>query len=237
MRITPARVQLLNLATNAIRDVAEPIMAFGVFPTLGNGWIATSYWNNGTGTTITSFETEWLVPQEPTTRSNQLIYLFNGITRFSGNSAILQPVLQWGTSPDGGGPFWAIASWYVHTTGQAFYTPLVKVDVGDVLVGSMTLSGQSGTSFTYSSEFRGIAGTNLVVQGIDELLWCSETLEAYGVIDNSYYPASPLTPFRNIKIRTGNLSPNVVWGVENPSTGSGQRAVAVSDSEVDIYFR
>jgi hypothetical protein len=237
VRLSPEKAQLLDLATNALLDISKPTMAIGKFPALGCGWIATSYWNNATGRAITSFRTTWQVPAEPATSSNQLIYLFNGITRFSNNSAILQPVLQWGASPDGGGPSWAVASWYVHTTGQAFYTPLVRVNVGDTLVGVMTLTGRSGRTFNYSSEFQGIAGTNLAVQNIDELLWCSETLEAYGVTQCSDYPASRLTAFREIGIQTGNVVPNVTWGVENEVTDCGQRAEVVSSSEVDIYYR
>jgi hypothetical protein len=237
VRLTSKGAQVLDLATNVSEDIPEPTMALGKFPALGSGWIAASYWNNTTRRAITSFRTTWQVPAEPSTSSGQLIYLFNGITRFSSNSAILQPVLQWGYSPDGGGPNWAVASWYVHTTGQAFYTPLVKANVGDTLVGVMTLTGRSGARFSYSSVFQGIAGTSLAVQDIDELLWCSETLEAYGITQCSDYPASRLTAFREISIEADNLAPNVAWEVENSVTDCGQRAEVVSNSEVDIYYR
>jgi hypothetical protein len=126
VHVTGDHVQVMNLATKGFIDIPKVTFQAGELPVLGSGWIATSYWNNETGNPITCFRSTWQVPPEPATRSNQLIYLFNGISRFSGNSAILQPVLQWGTSPDGGSQFWAVASWYVHSTGQAFYTPWFK---------------------------------------------------------------------------------------------------------------
>ena len=241
IRPTGAGVKLMNLATGGMQDVPQSTTPFAVFPALGTGWIATSFWNNGTGKPITRFQTTWKVPPAPTTSSGQLIYLFNGITRFSSNSAILQPVLQWGTSPDGGGLFWAIASWYVHTTGQAFYTPLVKVNPGDTVIGVMTLTNQAAGKFDYAGEFQGVAGTKLPVQNIEELLWCSETLEAYGITKCTDYPNVDFTAFRAISIQTGTVTPAIAWGIENTVTDCGQHAVVVSNSatngEVDIYYR
>lgn len=241
VHVTGEQTRIMNLSTKAMIDIPKVAIPREACLLLGSGWIAASYWNNETGRPITSFRTTWRVPPAPTTRSNQLIYLFNGITRFSGNSAILQPVLQWGSSPDGGGPFWAVASWYVHTTGQAFYTPLIQVNVGDILVGVMTLTSQSGNSYSYYSQFEGLAGTSLPVLNIDELAWCSETLEAYGVAQCSDYPATAFTPFQAISIQTGNIAPPLNWAVDNKVTDCGQHAVIVNnsatDGEVDIYYR
>src|SRR4051794_8812134 len=74
----------------------------------GHGWITTAYWETTASEAVTEFRSTWKVPPEPERRGGQLIYLFNGITNEARN-AILQPVLQWGTSPAGGGPYWAVA--------------------------------------------------------------------------------------------------------------------------------
>ena len=42
------------------------------------GWIAYTYWNN-TGSAITNFTTNWVVPSAPATKSSQTIFLFNGM--------------------------------------------------------------------------------------------------------------------------------------------------------------
>ncbi len=235
------RVRMQDMKTKVLSDfpaVAPPSMQL---PALGSGWITTAYWDNGTGDSVTSFRTTWRVPPAPKTQSKQLIYLFSGITRFSANNAILQPVLQWGASPDGGGDRWAVASWYVHTTGQAYYTPLVDVNPGDVLVGSMAIVGQANGKFDYDCEFVGIDGTLLPIRNVDELLWCSETLEAYDVQACSDYPDADFTTFQNIDLRTGASVPKVHWSVRDTVTTCGQHTVVVEDSatdgQVDVHYR
>jgi hypothetical protein len=126
-------MRLMNLSSKAMKDFREPAMSALEFPALGSGWIAYTYWNNGTGKSITSFKTRWVVPPAPVNDDGQLIYLFNGIQNYGYNYGILQPVLQWGASPAGGGSYWAVASWYVTSLGAAFYTPAVKVNPGDTL--------------------------------------------------------------------------------------------------------
>jgi hypothetical protein len=49
-------------------------------------------------------------------------------------SAIIQPVLQWGPSYAGGGPYWTIGSWYVEG-GNAAHSGLAQVNVGDRIAG------------------------------------------------------------------------------------------------------
>ena len=232
---------MVNLATDTMVDIPKATARPETIPALGSGWIAYSFWNNGTGTPLSTFRTTWRVPLAPATQSNQTIFLFNGIQNYGANYGILQPVLQWGSSAAGGGAFWSVASWYVTSSGQAFHTQLVRVNPGDVLVGVMTLTGQSGSAFNYSCEFQDIAGTSLPVQNIAELLWCNETLEAYQISQCSDYPATKRTDFSAINILTGSVTPTVNWTPVNRVTDCGQQAVVVSNSatagEVDINYR
>ena len=185
--------RLKNLATSAMIEVPEYKIQPGDVPGFGSGWIADAFWTNNSGNPVRSFRTSWSVPPAPTTNSGQTIFLFNGIDPADPSQAILQPVLQWGPSHAGGGPFWTVASWYVLGNGQAFFTTPVPVNPGDVLVGAMTLTGQSNGLFSYQSEFQGIAGTELPVQNVAELVWCNETLEAYSITACSDYPATDVT--------------------------------------------
>jgi hypothetical protein len=241
VHMTDGRARLMNLSTGALIDLPKITAEEKVAPALGSGWIAYAYWNNGTGNSLSSFRTTWQVPPEPASKSNQIIFLFNGIQNYGNNFGILQPVLQWGVSAAGGGQYWAVASWYVTSGGQAFHTNLVKVNPGDTLIGVMTLSGHTGSSFNYSSQFQGIAGTTLPVNNIAELLWCNETLEAYTVNACSEYPGIDHTAFRSISIQTGNVTPALNWTPVNKVTDCGQSAKVVSNSatngEVDIYYR
>jgi len=209
-------------------------------PAFGTGWITYAGWSNNTGTPVSRFATSWVVPPAPSTQSGQTIFVFNGIQN---STMIYQPVLQWGPSGAGGGNFWSVASWYADgQTGQSFFSTLVNVNAGDVLVGIMTLTGQSPTGFSYNCEFQGIANTALPVQNIQELTWCNETLEAYGITKCSDYPAADKTPLASIDLRTGNTPSNVVWTVTNKVTDCGQHTLhfdddAVGHGEVDLWYR
>jgi hypothetical protein len=209
-------------------------------PALGSGWITYAYWNNNTGTPISSFTTTWIVPPAPKTQSNQQIYLFNGIQN-SEFSFIYQPVLQWGPSPAGGGNSWAVASWYVDGQGgPAFSSQLTPVNPGDTLVGGMALLGQLGSLFSYNCQFQGFANSSLLIQNVQELTWCSETLEAYRITQCSDYPDA-VTAFTQISIQTGNSYPTLNWNPVNWVTDCGQQTVVVNNSnpggEVDIHFK
>jgi hypothetical protein len=227
------RALLMDLKTKGLADI--PPVA-GEAPALGSGWITYAYWNNGTGNSINNFVTTWTVPQDPRSNDGQTIFLFNGIQNYGANFGILQPVLQWGYSAAGGGAYWSIASWYVTTSGQAFHTDLVQVKPGQSLTGQMILT-TSTPNYSYTSSFVGIAGTELPVHNIAELLWCNETLEAYSVSQCSDYPASDMTAFSDISITTtsGKVAPN--WTPVNRVSDCGQHTTVVNPEEVDLYYR
>jgi len=241
VHFSEGKTRLKNLSTGAMIDVPKHKIQPGDVPGFGSGWIVDAFWLNTTGNPVTSFKTTWRVPPIPATSSGQTIFLFNGIDPQDPSQAILQPVLQWGSSHAGGGAFWSVASWYVLGNGQAFFTTPVLVHPGDVLVGVMTLTGQANGLFSYQSEFQGIPGTQLPVQNVAELVWCNETLEAYSIAACSDYPASDLTPMQSIDLQTGNTTPAVHWTPQNRVTDCGQHTVVAIDSgtggEVDLYYR
>ena len=118
LHFSSGRATLRNLSTNASREIAMLAAPDTHLPALGSGWITYAYWNNDTGHPLTSFRTTWQVPPAPATQESQTIFLFNGIQNNGTNYGILQPVLQWGSSAAGGGPYWSIASWYVTSGGR-----------------------------------------------------------------------------------------------------------------------
>jgi hypothetical protein len=228
----------LNLKTKAISDVQKVVAAPKV-PALGSGWIAYTYWNNGTGKKLSTFSSKWIVPPAPKTQANplQTIFLFNGIQNYGTNYGILQPVLQWGPSAAGGGNYWAVASWYVTSGGQAFHSSLVRVKTGDNLVGVMKLIGGSGMNLSYQCEFQKNSMTKLPVQNIAELLWFNETLEAYSIQQCSDYPDVIKTRFRKIAIKSSAGRMPVNWTPVSRITDCGQAAKVVSQKDIDIFYR
>ncbi|KAJ7478346.1 hypothetical protein FB451DRAFT_1396127 [Mycena latifolia] len=99
------------------------------------------------------------------------------------SDAIIQPVLQYGVSPLGGGPYWSVASWYLY--GEiAYVSPLVNVSVGQRLDGEIKLIGQTGGTF----RFFNVPGTRVVVGGAEQMTFATVTLEAHAVTSTSEYP-------------------------------------------------
>jgi hypothetical protein len=206
---------------------------------MANGWQTYGWWDSG-DKSIGYFTTDWVVPAAPATSSGQTVFLFNGIQNTGANYGILQPVLQWGPSAHpGGGAFWAVASWYVSSNGQAFYSSLVKVKAGDKLQGIMTETGSASGKYDYSCTFHGIGNTTLPIANIAPLHWANETLECYNLTKCSDMPAGQ-TNMTAIEIRIGNAHPNLNWTAVDAITDCHQHTTVVSNAnpngEVDIHY-
>jgi hypothetical protein len=207
---------------------------------LDSGWITFASWTNMSSIPVSYFSTTWLVPPHPSSHSGQTIFLFNGIENSQYNF-ILQPVLQWGLSAAGGGNYWSIASWYVGgQDGPAFHTELIRVNPGTRLTGIMALTESTNSSFSYDCYFKGIPNTNLPIRNVDELVWCNETLEAYGVTRCTDYPNVNSTLMSSIDIRTFNLQPLLNWEPIALVRDCGQRTIIHSNSnpngQIELYY-
>lgn len=205
-----------------------------------SGWIAYAYWSN-TGTPITYFNTNWVVPSAPTNKASQTIFLFNGMQDgTTSTSYIIQPVLQWGPSAAGGGKYWAVTNWYV-SSSQAFFGSLATVSAGATLQGIMQQTAVSGSNYSYNSSFVGYpAATALQVNNVPQAFWAAETLEAYGVTNPStQYPPNSKVAMSSIQILKRSTNASISWTTAHAS-GATQRASVVSNSspngEVDITF-
>jgi hypothetical protein len=114
-------------------------------PGTGNGRIEADLWKVplGANDDIDYLAGAWTVPSFPS-QNGATIYLFNGIES-SSRGWILQPVLQYGVSPAGGGDYWAVASWLV-SSNQAFHSPLQTVYPGNSVKGYMEMTAISGST-------------------------------------------------------------------------------------------
>jgi hypothetical protein len=205
-----------------------------------SGWIAYAYWTN-TGTPISYFNTNWVVPSAPTNKANQTIFLFNGMQDGTTSSSyIIQPVLQWGPSAAGGGKYWAVTNWYV-SSSQAFYGSLASVSTGTALQGILQQTAVSGSNYSYKSSFAGYpASTSLQVNNVPQSFWAAETMEAYGITSPAtQYPPNSAIAMSSIQILKGSNNASINWTTAH-AKGATQRASVVSDSspggEVDISF-
>jgi hypothetical protein len=231
------RLQKLILATGVAVDIPA---GAGPVPALGSGWITDATFVKPAGIpAFSSFITTWKVPPAPPSHDGQTIFLFNAFTD-SSPKEILQPVLQWGPSSAGGGEDWEVACWYIDASGNAFYHDPVAVNEGDILVGVIALTGQSGSMFSYDCFFQGIGSTKLSVQNIPEQTVVYETLECYSIQKCVDYPNAYYTAMRSIELKAGGQDIAPRWKVENRVTDCGQHTIIVSDAspggEVDLFY-
>jgi len=203
--------------TQVLKNDGTPVRATPIGAVLPQktGWVAYGYWYNTGSSPISSFSTVWTVPPVPRANHGQTVFLFNSIEPASGN-AILQPVLQYGPSAAGGGAYWAVASWYL-VGNRVYHTRPIRVSVGQALTGVIFLLSGSGTSWNYETYFSGIGGTGLIVFGSAQLVWATETLEAYGVTSQLDYPTGS-TIFSSIYLRTRAGIPYVRWTAISDAT-------------------
>jgi hypothetical protein len=229
-------VRLENPTTGDHIDFEKPAAA-AVKPLPDNGWQTYASWLN-TGATVTSFTTTWKVPPAPSHYDGQTLFQFNSIEPASFDS-ILQPVLQYGPSADGGAKYWAVASWYVTST-QSFASKLTKVKAGRSLTGVIKLLSEKNSLANYSCEFTGIANSKFTMNNIAPLVWLTETLEVYNVDVCSDYPNTALSEMSNIDVKIKSKTAQAVWSITNAETGCNVQTTVVTqggkNAAVDIYY-
>ncbi len=117
---------------HAARDDGPSADAGGDVPgTPTSGYMSAVEQNMPSGAqTWSSFTSQVVVPQ-PMVDAGQTMFFWPGVAPSNGQE-VLQPVLQWGVSRAGGGPFWAIAAWDV-TANATLFSAVRQVNPGDVI--------------------------------------------------------------------------------------------------------
>lgn len=193
----------------------------------------------------TYFSAEWTVPSPPLKKSDQLIYIFNGLSGthsfYDGSTItyILQPVLHWGPSPAGGGNYWAICNWFVTNKGQYFHDSLIRVNPGDKLQGIIKLMARSDSTYSYNSSFGGY-GEGLDIHNTKGLGTGYLTLETYGVRDCKENPADEKLRMFHIQIINNSTYTTGHWFTYNMITNCGAFTNIINESsrngEINIHF-
>ncbi|KAF8954358.1 hypothetical protein BDZ97DRAFT_1758342 [Flammula alnicola] len=209
---------------------------------ISTGYVAYTYFtNNSVANPISSFSSSWTVPPVPKTNHNQLLYLFSALTPVS-DDAILQPVLQYGTSGAGGGNYWATASWYL-VGASTYHTTLVPVSTGATMNGVLTLqktfATAGGTTYQYNAQFTHSPYTTITVNTTEQLNWAWEALEIYSAQVTTDLPTGT-TPFSNITMMNlnGQYTP-LEWSTRNDTTDGFSAQVKVNGSpagEIEIVY-
>lgn len=181
--------------------------------------------------------TTWTVPSAPPSYANtQAIFIFNSL-QSADSLTIIQPVLQYGAGPAGGGNYWSVQNYYIHAavgSSPVFTGPVITVSPGTVLTGTITKSGSSG-NYTYTSSFGSSYSSNdlTVTSSPYELLWGTQTLETYNTLNYNDLPADSAV---KMVVSAGPSNTVTGWRLINAHTRFGMHVKQVGNNEIDLYF-
>lgn len=204
-----------------------------------SGYITGVAWSNRSTNVTSFFSATWHVPSPPTKDNGQTIFIFNALEN---GPDIIQPVLQWGGSAAGGGPYWGIANWYLTDWGnKVFISPLIRVFPGTKLVGTIKLTNQSINSFSYNSSFEEYPGSELQVNNARKFYDALISLETYFISRCGDYPSDMRISINDIKMKTDTITPFLNWRVQKyRQVNCGQytliRSYKTFGDGVDIHF-
>lgn len=95
-----------------------------------------------------SIAADWIVPAAPTDSAyswGQVYYSFPGLESWDGGTrVILQPIIQYGATPQGGGNLWTMAGWMCDTLAGCGNGDYAVIHAGDLIHGTVTASNCSG---------------------------------------------------------------------------------------------
>jgi hypothetical protein len=174
-------------------------------------------------TTSSSYQkiyANWKVPPAPTTNDGQLLYFFPGFEDINNVISIVQPVMQWGVGYAGGGAYWLLSSWNCCISGMTWYSPLLDVNVGDMIRGSIVPTCKPGTINCptwniISADVTTGTKTTLAKTSADGQIWnwaFGAVSEDYGVMKCTDFPANyGLTFSVQLYDQTGTLISAPAW--------------------------
>jgi len=211
--------ELIDAKGNTIRTI-DPCVQPNPNQLPPSGWAAYVY-DQGSQPSITSYNGTWTVPPMPKDAGAQTLFLFTGLQDNFGLNRdipsvvnIIQPVLQFGPSEAGGGQYWAMASWYVDSVGNAYYSTLTRTSSGNVIQGNMYMNPTNGVWAISTIDMTGGHSTQLNIAPNTTEPWAFVTLEVYTVSNCAEYPtgsvpftnlvfAPPQTPSWNVQVSPG----------------------------------
>ncbi len=212
-------------------------------PTISHDWIL-----SGSTSTTTSYGeilANWNVPSAPLSYDSQTIYFFSGLEDYNRAATILQPVLGWNSD------FrreWGIASWNCCPFGTADESWPVRVNTGDLIVGTVKSTCGSGTlscprwKITTQDNSTGESTTlnNTPSEG-QTFNWAfGGVLEVYNVVRCSNYPPDQyITFYPTLFDNNFSIIDNPSWSLTDLSSGltpQCQYGGQVSSSAITLAF-
>jgi len=212
------------------------------------GWQA---WTTAKSAAATwdSFIGYFTIPNNPKNFNYQLLYMFTGLQNLNwipgpdappapSNFEIIQPVLQYGYSPIGGGECWGLASWYVTVGSGYLASNLIPMNPGDEIFGNMTQIGPLSW-YINSVQVKSQVSTAISVtrNRLQYNPWAYCTLEVYEDDGScSEYPDNNLV-FSKMKLTQSQKVVYPMWTAHaSVSPICKEQAIIKSPLSVEIQF-
>jgi len=217
-----------------------------------DGWQVWASYNNENNATFTQFLGNFNVPTAPSNwDGGGVLFMFTGLQNDNWiplpteqgapvDFEIIQPVLQYGVSENGGGSYWTLSSWYVTVDENVLWSTPLTVSSGDSIFGNMTRINDTAW-YIGSLDMNGNQMTEIVVD--DPRLvsnpWAYCTLEVYEIQDcsNDFPPIGSPMKFTGLALfdESGPVTPT--WQALNNQADHCGASVTVSDATtVTISF-
>jgi len=217
-----------------------------------SGWVEYATWCYcpRSPPAISEFDAYWRVPQPPSSHDGQTIFLFSALqTNGVSSYPLAQPVLQWGNAADGGGAYWTLNSWMLTSNNNVMYGTIQNVNAGDSITGIM-YQGASNCDANGACDWdvRSFAqpensGTDVICGNVNGNPAChvamydvSITLEAYGIVWCSDYPASSTTFAGLLVVSTNSINLGPSWGTTVNGDGCGESITDISSSGMTLNY-
>jgi len=232
LRVDKNKNTFVTLASGEV--IVRPRCLYPVIkpgPLHGPAWKAWAEYNNTAP--VTKLTTAWTVPPSPASYTGQILYYWNGIEPAQ-NTAVLQPVLQFGATPAGGGQYWGIASWYVDDS-TAQYSDVQQCTINTV-VGDMTVD--SSGVWTVTGVCSPQKATLTYTPPDADYTWAYPcVLEAYDVDDCvGQYPSSNQLGFNNIKLWVGGKQMTPMWAPQTKNNKCNEHVVVQSTVQLTLFW-
>ena len=167
-------------------------------PTIGHSWIVSG--SIDISGAFGKLLANWNVPSTPLSYNGQTVYFFPGLEDYTSDIAILQPVLGWNADFTRA---WGIASWNCCPKNTADESSPVRVNTGDVILGTVETTCGAGTqscprwNITTEDESTGRSTTLPNTPSEGQIFnWAfGGVLEGYSIVQCSDYPPDEYITF------------------------------------------
>jgi hypothetical protein len=216
-----------------------PHIRKGLAPPADTGWLEYTSTFAPSGDSYRNLSASWKVPTRPvhSYSSPEVYYTFPGIQN---DAFILQPVLQYGFSPAGGGNSWGLASWHCDgPSGQCDHSSLIAASPSDSIYGTVAASACAGGRCTWtvtSVDVTKGTRTILALADYDNYTWATGgAVETHsGFTSCGYFPSAGVF-YKGISLsgRNGIITPtwqNIVPINPSPDCGFNVTSTASTAS-------